>query len=332
MPIADQSSETPLAATPQPASRPLSLTGLLAAAGVVVCLFTLMGFAGRWSWVFEITSHFRAQYAVLLIGCGLVVAWQRQRRMAAVFLAFAALNFWLLIPFLFGAPVLAATSSTPPLRLLTWNVNSANREFAELPRLLVEHDPDVVVLLEVSPPWERELGYLTNRFPERVIEARDDNFGIALLSRLPLADARVRQLGAAGFPSITAVLNVGGRRFTLLATHPLPPAGALRTRYRDEQLRAVAKWTREQAGEVIVTGDLNITPWSPLFVDLLEASGLRNSAEGRGLSGTWPAFFPPLLIPIDHFLHTDEVIVTRREVVKAAGSDHLPLLVEFGLR
>jgi len=69
-----------------------------------------------------------------------------------------------------------------------------------------------------------------------------------------------------------------------------------------------------------------------VFADFLQSSGLRNSAEGRGLSGTWPSFFPPLLIPIDHFLHTDEVIVNRREVVKASGSDHLPLLVEFGLR
>jgi endonuclease/exonuclease/phosphatase (EEP) superfamily protein YafD len=332
MPIDTPRRETPLAATPQPASRPLSLSGLLSAAGCVVCLFTLMGFAGRWSWVFEITSHFRAQYAVLLVGCGLVVAWQRQLRMAAVFLAFAALNFWLLIPFLFGAPVLAATTGTPPVRLLVWNVNSANREFAELPRLLAAHDPDVVVLLEVSPPWERELGRLTSRFPERVIEARDDNFGIALLSRLPLADARVRYLGAAGFPSITADFSRGGRRFTLLATHPLPPAGELRARYRDEQLRAVARWTQEQAGEVVVTGDLNITPWSPVFADFLQSSGLRNSAEGRGLSGTWPAFFPPMRIPIDHFLHTDAVSVTRREVVKASGSDHLPLLVEFGVK
>lgn len=324
--------EPTLEAKPSLGGSPLSLTGLLSAAGCLVCLFTLLGFAGRWSWVFEITSHFRAQYAVLLVGFGLVVGWQRQFRMATVFLAFAALNFWLLIPFLFGAPVLAATTSTPPVRLLTWNVNSANREFAELPRLLAEHDPDVVVLIEVSPAWERELGRLTNRFPERVIEARDDNFGIALLSRLPLTDARVRYLGAAGFPSITAGLNVGDRRFTLLATHPLPPAGALRARYRDEQLQAVAKWTREQTGDVIVTGDLNITPWSPVFVDFLQSSGLRNSVEGRGLGGTWPAFFPPLRIPIDHFLHTDEVMVTRREVMKAAGSDHLPLLVEFGLR
>jgi len=324
--------EPTLRARPSLGGSPLSITGLLSAAGFLVCVFTLTGFAGRWSWVFEITSHFRAQYAVLLVGFGLVAGWQRQRRMAAAFFAFAALNFWLLVPFLFGAPALAATTGTPPVRLLTWNVNSANREFTALPRLLAEHDPDVVLLLEVSPEWQHFLHGSMATFPHQLVEARDDNFGIALFSRIPLGDVRVRYLGAASLPSIAAKLVSGDRSISLLATHPLPPAGELRARYRDEQLRAVAKWTQEQAGEVVVTGDLNITPWSPVFVDFLQSSGLRNSAEGRGLSGTWPAFFPPLLIPIDHFLHSGEVILTRREVVKACGSDHLPLLVEFGLR
>jgi len=142
----------------------------------------------------------------------------------------------------------------------------------------------------------------------------------------------LRYLGTASLPSVAAEIVSGDRRIALLATHPLPPAGGLRARYRDEQLQAVAAWTRDQDGDAVVLGDLNITPWSPVFGDFLQASGLRNSAEGRGLGGTWPAFFPPLLIPIDHFLHTDEVLVIRREVIEAEGSDHLPLLVEFGLR
>lgn len=324
--------ETNTQAKPGLGSSPLSIAGLLSAAGCLVCLFTLTGFAGRWSWAFEITSHFRAQYAVLLVGFGLAAGWHRQRRMATVFLAIAALNFWLLVPFLFGAPVLAATSSTPPVRLLVWNVNSANREFAELPRLLAGQDPDIVVLIEVSPEWQRFLHGSMTAFPHQLVEARDDNFGIALFSRVPLETVRVRYLGAASLPSIAAELVSGDRSINLLATHPLPPAGGLRSRFRNEQLQAIANWTREQSDEVVVTGDLNITPWSPVFADLLASSGLKNSSEGRGLHGTWPAFFPPLSIPIDHFLYSDGVTVKRREVLKARGSDHLPLLVEFGLR
>ena len=310
----------------------LSLTGLVEAAGALVCLFTLTGFFGRWSWVFEITSHFRAQYALLLVGFGLLAVWQRHRLKAAVFLAFGSLNFWLLVPFLFGTPGQMTTRSTPSVRLLLWNVNSANRNFAEFSRLLSEHDPDIVSLIEVSPEWKRFLHDTMTTFPHQRVEARNDNFGIAMFSRIPIESMRVRYLGAASLPSISAELVSGDRTISLLATHPLPPAGGSEARYRDEQLQAVAKWAREQSGEVVVTGDLNITPWSPMFAEFLESADLHNSAEGNGVGGTWPAFFPPMLIPIDHFLHTDEVVVTRREVAKAKGSDHLPLLVEFGLK
>lgn len=318
--------------SPSTPRRALSLTGLVEAAGALVCLFTLTGFVGRWSWVFEITSHFRVQYTVLLVGFGLVAIWQRHRLRAAIFLAFGALNFWLLIPFLFSSPGLMTTSSTPSVRLLVWNVNSANRNFAELSRLLTEHDPDIVALIEVSPEWQRILHDTMKTFPHQRVEARNDNFGIALFSRIPVESVRIRYLGAASLPSVSAELMWGDRTISLLATHPLPPAGGSAAHSRDEQLQAVAKWTREQSGEVVVTGDLNITPWSPMFAEFLESADLRNSAEGYGVGGTWPAFFPPMLIPIDHFLHTGEVVVTHREVAKANGSDHLPLLVEFGIR
>lgn len=325
-------SETSLLPDSQTAVRRLSVAGLVAAAGFLVCGFTLTGFFGRWHWLFEITSHFRAQYAVILLGAAALTFWKRRSVAASVFLMCGLLNGWLLSPFLLGSPARAATSSAPAIRLLCWNVNSANRQFAELDRLIRAHEPGVVVVLEVDPEWATFLQTALTNHPHRVIEPRDDNFGIALFSREPLLALRVQHFGPAGLPSITATLSAGDRQLTLLATHPLPPAGRLRSEFRDIQLLEITEWTRRQSNAVVVVGDLNITPWSPVFADFLESSGLRNSAEGRGLQGTWPAFFPPMLIPIDHFLHSEEVAVSRREIVAAKGSDHLPQVVEFGLR
>lgn len=314
------------------ADRRLSLAGLVSTAGSLVCCFTLSGFFGRWHWLFEITSHFRAQYAVILAVAAALTFWQRKPVAASVFLMCGLLNGWLLSPFLLGSPARAATSSAPAIRLLCWNVNSANRRFAELDRLVRAHEPGIVVVLEVDAEWAAFLHLSLTNYHHRVIEARDDNFGIALFSREPLLAPRVAYLGPAGLPSITAGLGAGDRSVTLLATHPLPPAGRLRSEYRDLQLREITEWTRRQGNAVVVVGDLNLTPWSPVFADFLASSGLRNSAEGRGLQGTWPAFFPPMLIPIDHLLHSEEVVVSRREIVAAKGSDHRPQVVEFGRR
>lgn len=321
----------PVSPDTKPARPRLSVIGLAGAAGFLVCLFTLTGFGGRLGWLLEITSHFRVQYAVILGALALLFVWRRKHRTSAVFLVFAILNGWLVSPFLIGAST-SAPSSSPHLRLLSWNVNSANRKFDELPRLLNRYQPDVVLLMEVDTEWAAFLRSAMTKYPHQLVDERDDNFGIALFSKVPLGDPQTLNLGPTGLPSVTAALPIGDQFVRFIGTHPLPPAGSLRTEYRDDQLNRVAVWVREQTNQVVLAGDLNMTPWSPAFDDLLSISGLHNSSDGHGVNGSWPAFFPPMLIPIDHFLTTKDVTVLHREIVKATGSDHLPQVVDFGLR
>ena len=46
----------------------VGVEGLLDAAGTICCLSTLTGFMESFWWAFDLTSHFRVQYAVGLIG------------------------------------------------------------------------------------------------------------------------------------------------------------------------------------------------------------------------------------------------------------------------
>jgi hypothetical protein len=64
----------------------------------------------------------------------------------------------------------------------------------------------------------------------------------------------------------------------------------------------------------ILLGDLNVTPWSPHFRQLLQQTGL-------------PAQVPPLRIPLDHCLVSPAFQVIERRVGPRLGSDHLPLIV-----
>ena len=83
-------------------------------------------------------------------------------------------------------------------------------------------------------------------------------------------------------------------------------------------------------GALIVVGDLNTSPWSPHFRDLLTATGLRNAAAGHGWIPTWPTWFWPALIPIDHVLVRGPLGVEDLERGPDVGSDHYPLIA--GLR
>ena len=82
---------------------------------------------------------------------------------------------------------------------------------------------------------------------------------------------------------------------------------------------------------MIVAGDFNTTPWSPYFRDLVAAAGLRNAAEGHGYVGTWPAWFWPALIPIDHVLLKGPLVATSVRRGPAIGSDHFPIIADVRL-
>ena len=81
----------------------------------------------------------------------------------------------------------------------------------------------------------------------------------------------------------------------------------------------------------MVVGDLNTSPWSPVFHDLLRASGLRDGRAGHGIQPTWPSLFPLLWTPIDHCLVSRGLIVQRFQRGPYVGSDHFPLIVDITL-
>lgn len=301
-------------------------SGLVATASVLACIATLAGFAGRSWWVLELTCHFRAQYALVLgLGALMMLAWRRVR-WAVAFAAFALLDATVIAPrFLTGAE--AAAGGDPAFRALLANVNFDNRDYPRIRQAITDHDPDFVVLLEVTPWLLDRLADLADRYPHRAAVPRADPFGIALLSRHPFLKAEVVQLGGAGFPSIMAEFASGGQRFTLLATHPPPPTSAETARGRNDQLAALALFARQP--RLLVLGDLNVTPWSPYFEDLSAVSGLRDSADGMGIQPSWPAGWPPLWIPIDHALFSEGIRIRKRKIGPAIGSDHYPLVVAF---
>ena len=65
------------------------------------------------------------------------------------------------------------------------------------------------------------------------------------------------------------------------------------------------------------------------FADLIQAADLHNAAAGHGWIGTWPQWFWPARIPIDHILIKGPLIVTRFKRGPAIGSDHFPVLAEL---
>jgi endonuclease/exonuclease/phosphatase (EEP) superfamily protein YafD len=283
--------------------------------------------ASQW-WRLELLSHFRVQWiwACLFAAALLGVAKQLWPAVAAVGLAS--------VHALAVAPVYVAPEAAPttgePLRIVFANVHTQNRAHDRVVGWLRREDADYVVLAEVDDRWMAALEPLSPRYPNVVARPRQDNFGIALLSRHAL-DSRIESIGGDDTPP-TIVAHDAARGITIVGTHPVPPVTATYMEQRDRQLQALAEALTAIESPIVVVGDLNATPWSPAFSLLADGASLHDSRQGFGVHATWPAEYPAFLrIPIDHGLGTKEVAFRARRIGDDVGSDHLGLVIDFDI-
>ena len=94
-------------------------------------------------------------------------------------------------------------------------------------------------------------------------------------------------------------------------------------------MRWLAAQIRQQAGAVLVMGDFNATPFSPIFAEFLKATHLKNSLDGFGWQPSWPSLISFLGIPIDHVFVSSELIVKQRFIGPSISSDHLPVIAKL---
>jgi len=303
----------------------LSLLGLLEVVCMMALLATAAGFFARFWWMLELTTHFRPHLAVVILALAGFWAWRRRWRWVAVCSAGCLLNLLVILPHFFTGRATRASGSSL-FRIVSLNVHTSNPQSDLVLSFLREANADIVLLMEVDDAWMQNLAAWSATYPHQVVEPREDNFGIAVFSRVPWTNSTVMEFGSAGVPSVVADLQLSGRQIHFIGTHPLPPGTASYSAQRNEQLNKLAEHTRGITNAVVLAGDLNTTPWSPCFTDLLKASGLRDGSKGFGASGSWPAFLPAGKIPIDHCLMSPEVGVVRRRLGPSVGSDHLPLI------
>jgi len=296
-------------------------------AGAGLAAVTLLGFLGRFCWVCDLFSHFRVQYFqafLVLIGISI---WRRKDKRTIAFILLACLNYALVLPLYFGKPPVA---TEPSARAMLMNLNASNGNFEQVLRAIRTADPDLLLLEEVTPKWAEELSVL--KTPYRVSKVRNDCFGIVLLSKHPLSRTNVVFVGSAGVPTIVADVHLPQGEISLIGTHPVPPISAEFSKHRNHQLTALPDLISTQKYPVLLMGDLNASPWSAHFGRLLKASGLKNSMKHFGFQPSWPSDNRFLRIPLDHILHSPDILIHRRAVGGDVGSDHLPVLVDFSIR
>ena len=279
--------------------------------GVVLLAVLLLLRAWRWGW--------SGLAGVLLL---------------AVALAYSA---WRLVPYqpVYGVDMADAGRCPAGARLsvLVANVLQTNDERAAMLDVLAGQHADVVVLLEVNRPWLSALRPLTARYPHRVLESRDNTYGMAVLSRLPLYQTRTLSTFGDDTPLVNGLLRMpDGHGVRLWAIHPRPPRFTTDTDERDAELVRTARQVRGQVGPAIIAGDLNDVAWSRTTSLLKDVSGTLDPRIGRLPLPTFNAHWPWFLRwPLDDVFATPHFTLVGLKTLPNAGSDHRPYRADLCL-
>lgn len=290
---------------------------------------TFLAVLAPFGWPFELFAHFRPQYAVAALLVTLVLAWQR-RGVAAGFAVLIVA--WNALPVVQRASANAppAICDGPEFTVATVNLQYSNLHHDRLLAWLAGHPADLIVVQELTSAWAQALAG-SEAHPHRFLLAREDPYGIGVLSRWPLESAGAIDLAGDGLPSVEGIVDIEGRRMRWLGLHTHWPVLPDVAQMRDTALGRAAGIARDSDLPVILLGDLNLTPDSPVFTRLLDESGLRDVVSGRRWRPTWQAGVWPLALRIDHVLVSPQLCVEAVEVGPSIGSDHRPVIARLRL-
>ncbi|MBN2356176.1 endonuclease/exonuclease/phosphatase family protein [candidate division KSB1 bacterium] len=261
-------------------------------------------------------------------------------------------------------PRFSSTEAT--LTILDYNILVGQRgtQRNQVFELIASEKPDLIFIQEINSGdrklFREKMGAL---YPHQLWADRREYYnGGAILSKFPIKEARNVDLSTHHLPGHTnlnhAVINWRGRDIHLLNCHLYPSGHAfiqllfgrrslgsfidhtrsafLRRMDEAEQLAAI---TRKIQAPVIMAGDFNDTPNSPIY--RLFQQQLQNAFAARGwgmgttfgyhslkqsVSPHWRGLLFDFL-RIDHVFVSSHFRVEQARVLPVAASDHRPLLV-----
>lgn len=305
------------------------LDRLILLCAAVTLTVNLLPLGARWSWLLELTAHFRVQYLGLTAVMLLLLALRRRWLVFAALFAAGVVSAVAVLPYLPSAtPEVSAAPGT--VRVLTVNVSYRQFSVRRLLEIVREAKPDVLIVQELTPHAERVLASLDEDFPYFRKFTADGPTGIGLWSPHELEGAATFALGRS--PAIEARVHAPQGTFTVIGAHLSSPMTPRRAAARNSELRELAARSAAVTEPLVVAGDFNITPYSPYFVDWLTASGLTDTRRGRTLSPSWPTMAPLARIPIDHVAVNSGFTIRSHERLPNFESDHFGVLVELAFR
>lgn len=304
----------------------------LSTIAATLAVLIVAGLFGAFHPAFDSIGHLRAQFgALLILVCALLLPRRPMLAVAGIAVGLAAIATTLPAGLLPGArPVEAAESNVggPTYKLMQLNLRYDNPEPEKVLSLIAREWPDVVTLDEISAQWEPKLALLKGVYPHQ-INCRERRFGSGIISRRPFSPDKLPRCFDRGSMAVASV-DFRGTKIDVAALHlgwPWPFD-------QDWQLGQLKEPLGGLADPAILGGDFNATPWSAATARVAASSGMT---QAPSIGPTWLHYGLPRQLrfaglEIDHVLAKGGVELRGVRRLDDVGSDHWPVLAEFGLK
>ncbi len=318
----------------------------------ILSLFALgivsLGSYVAWKYPIELLTHFRVQYFILSLIIAAILSvlyirhYLKNQLLIICALALVGLNAIEVIPWYFPHPQQIAQNTSQSIRVLQFNINTQNNRYQEIIDTVRVERPDIALLIEINQNVFNKLNTgLKDNLP---YSFKSPGGGLALLSRLPIQDARGDNLSGKDYHLIANFL-INNQLVEFIGTHPFVPIKSSTFHRRNLQLAALSDYIQKVKVPVVVAGDFNLTPWSPYYKMFVNRTKLHNTRLGYGILPSWirntsylnyPQWLVFVMenflsIPIDHCFVSKNFKVAGIHIGNNANSDHLPVINDLVL-
>ncbi len=299
---------------------------IVSAVIIVLAVLSLAGFFYGLGWQIELLSSPRPAFMIVAMLAGVGFAARKYLTMAVVSAMVLLFNAIIVFPFFLPANHSGRTLGT--FTVLHINTNEGGIDV----ETIISDGADVVLLQEVTPQFNDELTGLAG-YTMVDSNPADGGEGSAILTKndteFPVTSTEPLVAPTGNITMLTAQVEVGERTVSLLSAHATRPTNSATNDSQLDELEMIATWSqqvRSDGRDVVVVGDLNVTPWSSRYKRMLDDGSLAESMNGYGLQNTWPTSAPGLLrLPIDNAAHSVGIDVWSRETFPVEGSNHSAL-------
>lgn len=307
---------------------------------MIVYLFARFILQTEWRFIALVNNAVPYLFFPVIVGLA-IAALLKSRRLTGLYFLVALIGALWIIPPLIPAQFNASETDSG-IDIITFNLYPYNEEFDAVTDWILAHSPDILALQEL-PADQSLVADIEASYEYGISQAYET--GHAFYSNYPIVESGDIQVNETIMQRV--VVDIEGTQVVFYNVHLFMPfndreADWLVLRYdesrRNAQIEVLLELIQAETLPVIVTGDFNMTEWSPMYHQIASVLDDAYRQTSWGIGATWPAGESedtsdgyPRLLRLDYVWYSEPIEANYAIVGSAPGSDHFPLRVELNI-